>query len=190
VEAGLTWCRTSLWTRVFSGHRLGWCRYLVACGGPALWAALLAEVTSIPVSIGGPAVAGAVLGLLWWLPGARVGCGFGDDGVYSRRWLFTRFVPWSEVAMIELGLMYWDPLSFRGGGRVGVTALRVNGRQMDFRCLPWFRRWRDPTLEPLLAAARTHGVPVVLDPGAERWFRGVQADLVGDPWYDDGRWTT
>jgi hypothetical protein len=187
VKGAVTWCRTSLWTRVFSAHRFGWYRYPVAYVIPGLIAAAGADATSIPAVVGGPLAVASAMCLLWFLPGARVGPGYGEDGIRSRRWLFVRFVPWSEVAMIELGVVNWDR-GFRSGSRVGVLVLRTDGRSMDLRGLPWLARWRVPALGPLLAAAQVAGVPISIDPGAGRWFPGVPVDLEGFPRYRDGRW--
>ena len=89
VEAEVTWCRVSAWSRLVSGHRWGLYRWPVAVGVMSVTVAGLEAVLGWFGSTMGIAVG---LGCLWFLPGPRVGAGFDDDGAIARGWVLRRSV--------------------------------------------------------------------------------------------------
>ena len=179
MATDVTWCSVSAWARLVSGHRWGLYRWPVAVGVMALAVAALEAALGWVGSTVGIVVG---LGCLWLLPGPRVGAGFDDDGVIARGWVCRRSVPWSQIDIFRLGLVSG---TITLGGFPGVAA--VCGKR-EFRLQRWIGRpaARSRGLSPLVAAAREHGVHVLMEPAHEYAFPDIVVDQVGLVRWVDG----
>ena len=160
------WLPTGAISRLFSVHRFGWYRFLVAL----LALALITDDSTEQWRLV-PAVVVAVA-LLWWLPGGRQRTGVSNEGVVVWGLIRRRSWAWSEVLAIHLGMI---PAP-QGGAFPGLELLLANGQR--FRLIVSETRGLEDIVQ-LLDSARAAGVRVVGSESVHRRYAALDVDSWG-----------